>query len=154
MNNLSTAIYQNRINDKNRVEIDLNLNEFGNSTTIFMLKNNIKFAIGYNRIVYGDHGPYIEFEKNHICCKLFSKFNNVIDFENIPQNPKFYYYWLYPESNSDVKVYFQLKTVFDLKNAPKRSDNRKSDYNREEGYADYKIGKFYVDPYQFEKIKV
>lgn len=144
----TTAIYENRVNDKLRLEIDLGLEEFGDDAVKFFLPDKTIFAIGYVRIVYGDHGPYIEFTKNQIKAKLFSKYNNNVDI--IPQNPRYYYYWLYPENNNDVKVYLQLKTVHDLPNAPKRRDGRKSNFDRIEGYADYKVGYYYVDPYELK----
>lgn len=28
--------------------------------------------MGYEAIVYGDHGPYIEFKESHICWPMFS----------------------------------------------------------------------------------
>lgn len=37
--------------------------------------------------------------------------------------------------------------MHNLPNAPKRSDGKRSSFNRTEGYADYKRGYFYVDPY-------
>ncbi len=81
----TTAIYPNRINDKNRVEIDLNLEEFGDDKTKFILPNNDLFAIGYNRIVYGDHGPYVEFLMDNIHIDLVGKYNK-IDYDNSDLN--------------------------------------------------------------------
>jgi hypothetical protein len=54
---------------------------------------------------------------------------------------------MYPKSYFDLKVYLQLKSVKNLPNAPKRKDGRPSCFNRVEGYADYKRGFYYVDPY-------
>ena len=144
----STAIYENRIDDKNILESKLFLSEFGNDSKLFYLPDGKIFAEGYVRIVYGDHGPYLEFNKNQIKCKLYSKFNNVSDFDNLPDlNFKYYYYWLFPRGNENIKVYLQIKPVTNLANAPKRIDNKKSNFNRIEGYADYKRGMYYVDPY-------
>jgi len=142
----TTAIYKNRILDKARLEFDYNLEEFGSKTTRFFLKNGKLFAIGYERIVFGDHGPYIEFTKNNIQVSLSGKYNE-IDEISLPKNPTFYYYWMSCKEDADIKVYLQLKPVIDLPNAPKRSDGRPSQFNREEGYADYKRGFYYVDPY-------
>lgn len=81
-------------------------------------------AKGYNRIVIGKRGPYVEFEKQ-----------NFLDFKKlvIPETEKWrlkrnsfvYYieYRIYPEK---IKVYFQKRVV---------------------DYADYKIGKFYISPF-------
>ena len=139
LNFYTTAIYPNRIRAKKKVEKELKLQEKGNENTIFYtLKNNI-FAIGYNRIVYGDHGAYIEFEQSHIQCKLRSKFNS-----DLPANC--YYEWLEPEDGSGVKVYDQKKDVKNLKNPPAGGFKG----NREEGYADYKVGKIYVNPFELK----
>lgn len=148
----TTAIYQNRIDDKNELEEKLNLQEEGNSSTKFTYNNKLLFE-GYERIVYGDHGPYIEFSLQNIRCKLKSKFNNYVDYDNLPIDSKYYYYWLQVIEFPDIKVYLQIKPVDNLPNAPKRNDGKKSCFNRKEGYADYKRGYFYVDPYQLEVLK-
>lgn len=151
---ISTAIYPNRLEDKTKLEKILNLQEFGNNDCKLYLPNTNLFAQGYERIVYGDHGPYIEFNKEQIKLKLFSKFGNDIDFDNLPDlNYKYYYYWLYPYSDNTIKVYLQIKPVSNLPNAPKRYDGKPSSFDRKEGYADYKRGMFYVDPYQL-KVKI
>jgi len=147
MNFKTTAIYENRLSDKMQVESSLGLSEEGNQTTEFY-NNGLLLFQGYERIVYGDHGPYIEFSLQNIRCKLKSKFNNYVDFNNLPGDDfKYYYYWLQPVDSQEIKVYLQIKTVHNLPNAPKRDDGKKSCFNRAEGYADYKRGYFYVDPY-------
>jgi hypothetical protein len=142
----TTATYPNRQEDKQELEHDRQLHEFGNDNLDFFTYGGEFFAKGYVRIVYGDHGPYIEFTKEQIKVELVSKFKNEIDFDNLPEKPKFFYYWLHPKGNSTVKVYLQLKTVTDKPNAPKRKDGKPSCFNREEGYADYRVGYYYVDP--------
>lgn len=147
----TTAIYPNRQQDKLELENKLLIEEFGNTYTEFYIpKTNILFAKGYVRIVYGDHGPYLEFSKEQLRVNLISKFNKHVDFENLPLEHKstIYYYFLYPENYSNIKVYFQIKPVWNIPNAPKRKDGKKSDFRREEGYADYKRGFFYIDPYE------
>lgn len=169
--NPTTAIYSNRQEDRNELERNIGLSEIGNSTTSFYIpthsselysprsttlfylpSNNALLAKGYRRIVYGDHGPYLEFEKSNFCLPLVSKFGNKIDFDNLPliENCKYYYYWLHPSGYNKIKVYLQLKSVSNLPNAPPRSDGKKSKFNRVEGegYADYQRGFYYVDPYQ------
>lgn len=146
---ISTATYPNRLEDKEKLESSLPLKEEGDDSTIFYLPNDSIFATGYERIVYGDHGPYIEFSRNHISCQLFSRFGNNIP-TSLPEDSKYYYYWLYPKNNYDIKVYLQIKPVHNLSDAPKRSDGKKSSFNRREGYADYKRGYFYVDPYMLK----
>jgi hypothetical protein len=146
----STAIYPNRIEDKTEVESKLKFNEFGDSATKFYIKGNL-FAVGYQRIVYGDHGPYVEFSKENICCFLKPKYDLQIP-EKLPdeKKTKYFYFWLRPIFNSKVKVYLQIKPVTYLKNAPPRDDGKPSRFNRSEGYADYKRGFYYVSPFEFE----
>lgn len=145
----TTAIYPNRIEDKEL--LDPALPEFGNETTKFfmMLEDGLHselFAQGYERVVYGDHGPYIEFDHKHIKQELVSKFHNKIDINNLPTDSKIYYYWLHPVNHPELKVYLQIKPVSNLPNAPNRSDGKRSKFNRVEGYADYRRGFYYVDP--------
>jgi hypothetical protein len=131
----TTAIYPNRVADKARIEAALGLEEFGNETTEFRTKLGTLFAMGYVRVVYGDHGPYVEFEPRHIRTRLRRKFNR-------PLPARCFYEWLEPEDGSHVKVYDQKKEVRNLKNPPPggfRGD-------RPEGYADYRIGCIYVAP--------
>lgn len=145
----STAIYPNRLEDKEELESKLSLQEQGNEQVKFYLDANTILAIGYERIVYGDHGPYLEFRKDHLKCKMFSKFGNVIEYNNLPSlDYKYYYFWLYPANFEQVKIYLQIKPVNNLPNAPKRVDGKKSTFNRPEGYADYKRGYFYISPYE------
>lgn len=142
----TTATYPNRLQDKEKLEKLISLNEIGNSTTEFYIANDL-LAVGYTRIVYGDHGPYIEFEKKNFVLDLKSKFGND-NLDNLPGlDFKYYYYWLYPIGHSNLKVYLQIKPVHDLPNAPRRLDGLKSSFNRKEGYADYKRGFYYINPY-------
>lgn len=91
------------------------------------LKNGTLFAKGYNRIVHGERGDYVEFEGDQIIPKLVSKFGN------LPTDDlDIYYWWLTPVTDPDTKVYFQKKTV---------------------KYADYKIGKYYVSPFLLKNFK-
>ena len=94
-----------------------------------MLLDGTTFAVGYRRIVYGDHGPYVEFEASDIRLPLYNRFPGF-------QKPDIYYIWQYPMDHRDVKVYYQLRDVRDIPNAPRREDGKRSNYNRSEGYAD------------------
>lgn len=135
--NLSTAIYPNRKRDKHRVEATLHIQEKGNETTTFHTSLGKHFATGYNRVVYGDHGPYLEFEERHIKMALSPKFPG-----KLPE--ECYYEWLVPADGSNTKVYAQKKDVKNLPNPPAGGHRG----NRKEGYADYKPGKIYVSPYE------
>jgi len=148
----TTAIYENRLQDKEELEFKLSLSEDGDfSTEFYSPSSGTLLFKGYERIVYGDHGPYIEFKLNNIRSKVKSKFGNHVDFNNLPgEDFKYYYYWLQSVDSPEIKIYLQIKTVHNLPNAPKRSDGKRSSFNRAEGYADYKRGYFYVDPYSLK----
>lgn len=147
----STAIYENRLADKLELESELKLFEQGDSETEFYIPNGELLFKGYERVVYGDHGPYIEFSLPQLKAQLFSKFGNKIDTDNLPgEDYKYYYFWLLPKFHSEIKIYLQIKTVHNLPNAPRRNDGKPSAFNRLEGYADYKRGYFYVDPFSVQ----
>jgi hypothetical protein len=76
----------------------------------------------YERIVIGQRGPYVEFTTNQILCdKLFIPKNQLYRLSD----PKVYYIEFRTNDSSNVKVYYQMRTV---------------------AYADYKIGSFYISP--------
>lgn len=79
-------------------------------------------ACKYERVVIGQRGPYIEFTTNQILCdKLFIPKNQLYRLSD----PKIYYIEFRTNDDSNVKVYYQMRTV---------------------AYADYKIGYFYISP--------
>jgi hypothetical protein len=83
-------------------------------------KDGILFANGYERIVHGERGDYIELTKEQIQIPLKSHFN-----QQLPEqlsNEEFYYYWLEP-INRIEKIYWQCNLV---------------------GYADYKRNFYYI----------
>lgn len=131
-----------RAEDRAKVEAIYGWQQQGNPHTSFKLKTDTLFAVGYERIVYGDHGPYVEFTKQQIVIPLLKVYPD-------PQALDIYYVWMYPLGHQSVKVYYQLKTVADKPNAPQRADGKPHAFNRAEGYADYKIGFYYVSPYAF-----
>jgi hypothetical protein len=95
----------------------------GNKDTIFYsLDNKIMIAKGYNRIVIGGRGPYVEFNNIQISGNILV----------IPEDQKWrlekswsskIFYIEYRTFTNNIKVYFQKRIV---------------------DYADYKIGKFYI----------
>lgn len=135
----STAIYPNRIDDRSKVEAKTGLTEFGNQETQFYTASGKLFAQGYTRVVYGDHGPYVEFDTASIKCPLYRKFGQA-------PKPDAFYDWLETDNPEDLKAYYQLKTVHNLKNPPPGGFKG----NRPEGYADYQIGFIYVSPFELK----
>jgi len=101
------------------------LPEISKEVVKFCTKSGTPVATGYERVVIGDRGPYIEFQDLQIAKENIS----------VPPNqawrllPKYdhCYYWEYRTNDEAfVKLYFQKKEV---------------------GYADYKVGLWYVSPF-------
>lgn len=104
---ISTAIYENRIEDKKELEEKLHLQEEGNKNIKFFTKNGEIIANGYKRIVYGDHGPYIEFEKENIVCELINAFQKTPhEYSDLEKTCNYFYLWLCPKNHHEIKVYF------------------------------------------------
>jgi hypothetical protein len=78
------------------------------------------FLSGFNRVVIGAHGPYIEFEDHH--CLLALRTKQGQEWRETEGSPK--YLWLYPCGFPDIKVYKQLRPV---------------------EYASYVVDKYYID---------
>jgi len=136
MHRETTAIYPNRIRDKKEIETELGLPEYGYGVDVdFITHEGYKIAVGYTRVVYGDHGPYIEMTESQLCLESL----------NLKSKSKreFYNKWYTPDR---VLVYEQLRDVKHLPNPPKDGKKEAFRGNRKEGYADYRVGMFYVDP--------
>lgn len=128
----TTAIYPNRIIQKRLVERLYDKLVESGSSDLIIRTSNINLCIGYIRIVYGDHGPYFEFLKENI---LFDNWQ--LTRKNIG-----YYNKYYAVDGSGIMLYEQLKSVINLKNPPKGKYSYNG--NRKDGYADYRIGRFYI----------
>jgi hypothetical protein len=135
----TTAKYPNRLKDRKKIETLYCLDEFGDKSREFFSLAGTLIAVGYDRIVYGDHGPYVEFELSNLMANLIPKFNNKCPVDA-------YYEWMTINDGSDIKIYRQLRDVKNLPNPP--SPGFKG--NRTEGYADYLPGKYYISPYEFK----
>ncbi|CAE8715007.1 unnamed protein product [Polarella glacialis] len=130
----STVIAPNRSRDKDRVEINLGLTEFGDaSTEFYCARSGIPMAQGYDRIVYGDHGPYLEFSAHQLCWSAFP---------NFLEKPHMSYYDEYFTMDGLTMLYAQKRSVANKPNPP--SGQWSAQNNRPEGYANYLIGKFYL----------
>jgi hypothetical protein len=137
----TTALYPNRVRDKAQVEAMIGLPEHPDRRSyVFRTPKGTVVAAEYVRIVYGDHGPYIEFRREQILCALKPKFGN----HALP--PDAYYEWLVPTDGSNIKVYDQKRDVKHVRNAPSGGVAG----NRAEGYADYVPGMIYVSPWELE----
>ncbi len=152
---ISTAIYSNRVEDRQDIQAKFPaLVEFGSAAVRF-IKSGILVAQGYERVVYGDHGPYVEFSRSHFKVQLVQRFGSAAP-KLLPsvESAKFYYYWLKVNAAPEIKIYWQIKPVTDLPTAPRREDGKPSKFYRAEGYADYRRGFYYVSPLDFDVIEV
>lgn len=131
----STVIAPNRERDKSRVENFLGLSEFGDAFTEFysVKQDLLPVAMGYDRIVYGDHGPYVEFSSHQIYWSTFPTFL---------EKPAMSFFDEYYTANGLSMLYAQKRSVVNKPNPP--SGPWSSQNNRPEGYANYLIGKFYL----------
>lgn len=132
----TTAIYENRIRDKRELLAEIPLNEEGNSETIFLTTKDNLLCTGYERIVFGDHGPYIEFSIYQLNMDNWFSERKGIG----------YYDKFYPRDETRILMYAQRRTVENLPNPPKGVRSFRG--NRKEGYADYKVGMFYISPWE------
>lgn len=129
----TTAIYPNRIADKLRIEAQYGWDEEGNMERIFYtFVDRIPVAKGYIRIVYGDHGPYVEFDPAQIDWDKFEPIRAGIGYYDI---------W---KASDGTQIYLQRYSVKNLPNPPKGKYSK--DNNCKEGYADYKVGLVYISP--------
>lgn len=86
------------------------------------LLDGVLFLSGYNRIVIGAHGPYIEFEECHLLLDLYIPENEIYRIFG-----EYYVKYIHKQPiGRDEKIYLQSKVV---------------------DYADYEVGKYYIDFY-------
>ena len=139
----TTAIYPNRKRDKESLEGQRQLPEFGENVHIkFYTPKGPIVANGYERILYGDHGPYIEFIPDQVS---WEKLNCV------RKGKGYYNKWF---SEDGIMFYEQLRDVKHMPNPPKDGNPKAFRGNRKEGYADYKPGMVYVAPDQIRSAKL
>lgn len=96
------------------------LKEIGTDNISLHTKMGETIALGYDRVVFGKRGPYVEFDKYQIQeKKLYIPTNQLYRLSD----PKVFYVEFRSLDQSNTMVYYQLRNV---------------------AYADYKIGYFYV----------
>ena len=103
----------------------LNISEDGGRIKL-KTKSNTIVCNGYDRIVFGGRGPYIEFNKNQLLDNAFfvpkSQLYRISDSR--------IYYIEFRTIENDIKVYYQMRSV---------------------AYADYLINHFYISPLDLYK---
>lgn len=100
----------------------------GDSGASLFTLEGTQLCNGYERIVIGDYGAFVEISpehvlKNNVCCKHGQEYRSAD--ERYAKNVK--YLWLTAVDNSDCKLYLQKKRVV---------------------YADYVPGMYYISPYE------
>eukprot|EP00747_Dinoflagellata_sp_TGD_P001540 gnl/TRDRNA2_/TRDRNA2_102139_c2_seq1.p1 gnl/TRDRNA2_/TRDRNA2_102139_c2~~gnl/TRDRNA2_/TRDRNA2_102139_c2_seq1.p1 ORF type:complete len:258 (+),score=22.83 gnl/TRDRNA2_/TRDRNA2_102139_c2_seq1:2-775(+) len=129
----STADTANRVRDKQRVEATWGLAEFGDEHVELRDRLGSTVAHGFHAVVYGDHGPYLEFLESQICWPTFT--------QHVLKGPGRTHFEHY-NSDGSVKLYDQFKAVVDQPNPP--SGACAACNNRTDGYADYQVGCIYI----------
>lgn len=85
-------------------------------------------ANGYERIVIGDYGAFVEISADNIVLEnIIVKKGQEFRINDPQFSDRVKYHWLTAKDNSDCKIYFQQRKV---------------------DYADYKPGFYYVSPYE------
>ena len=91
--------------------------------------NGIKIAEGFERLVIGDYGAYIEYDLSQVPAGMRYSVEPGQEYRKLPgwRDRVKYIWYTVPYSEPHVKIYWQLKTV---------------------SYADYKRKKFYISPFE------
>ena len=101
--------------------------ENGSNIPLYLNAPHFVISKDYNRVVIGQRGPYVEFDKNQIRCNALYIPNSQLYRLSDPK----VYYIEFRTADFDVKVYYQMRSV---------------------AYADYKIGCFYISPSDLYKV--
>jgi hypothetical protein len=149
----------NRLRDQSRVLTRLNLKEVGNAQTVFRerieglpsTKGPI-LATGYERILYGDGGSYVEVREDQVNWQVWPHFfskrylgSYYDEFYTIQSHRRWaanWETWAKKPSWGVLMLYAQVKPVSDRPWAPGAGSQRPH-AGRESGYADYRAGYFY-----------
>lgn len=100
----------------------------GNLQTPLYSSAGTTLCTGYNRIVIGDYGAFIEISPEQIIKEnLIVKKGQEFRINEPQYKDRVKYHWLTAKDTSDCKIYFQQKTV---------------------EYADYIPGMYYISPYE------
>mmetsp|Transcript_40209 Transcript_40209/g.92432 ORF Transcript_40209/g.92432 Transcript_40209/m.92432 type:complete len:412 (+) Transcript_40209:54-1289(+) len=125
----------NRHRDQARIHLKLGLPEQGDAHIMIVDPKQPGTVVGwgYLRVLYGDHGPYLELHHHQVCWASFPKVKR--------KCAKAYYDEHYTASGS-IKLYEQRRPVTDKPNPPGGEWSCRN--NRPGGYADYRSGLAYV----------
>lgn len=104
------------------------------ANTVLFSPSGLKLCNGYNRIVVGDYGAYVEImQEDMVHENIRTKPGQEYREEDPRYSRNVKYAWLTAKDDSDIKIYFQKKPV---------------------AYADYVPGRYYVSVYECVPSKV
>lgn len=91
--------------------------------------NGIKIAEGFERLVIGDYGAYIEYDLSQVPAGMRYSVEPGQEYRKLPgwRDRVKYIWYTVPDSEPHIKIYWQLRPV---------------------SYADYKRKKFYISPFE------
>jgi hypothetical protein len=115
-------IYLNDLNIFGWISLD------GDDNSYICTLSHKPISYGYNRIVIGDYGAFIEIKLEQIMMEnLKVKEGQEYRIENPKYSNTVKYYWFTAKDDSNIKIYYQRRFV---------------------NYADYRPNMFYVSPYE------
>lgn len=123
--------YSERCREIYRETLPLWVSIEGASNTQLATLSGTVICEGYERIVIGDYGAFIEIKPQDMRTDmLYVPREQEYRFSE-QYKDRVKYYWLTAKDNSNIKVYQQVRGV---------------------SYADYKAGMFYISPFEVKKV--
>ena len=121
----------NRLRDRAEVAKDLGLIEGASHSDVGIYDHaGVLLCRGVKRLLFGDHGPYLEVERDAVVWSSFKP------------GPEKLHYDEHHSVGASAQLYDQKKTVASQPNPPR--GKRSCHNNRSEGYADYRPGYGYI----------
>jgi len=107
-----------------RIKLPVEPPDLGGTCVNFFTRGGLLIAIGYERVVWGDRGPYVEFDTASLVAGTLHVPASQ-HWRLTTRNPRIYYQEWRTNDECNVMVYRQLREV---------------------AYADYKPGYWYISP--------
>lgn len=101
--------------------------DISGSQDTLLTQNGSPVCNGYDRIVVGDYGAFIEFSEAHAASEFVIQKGQEYRVNDDKYKNNVKYIWLTVDDGSNTKIYFQKKEV---------------------SYADYRAGKYYVSVHE------
>lgn len=150
----TTLALDNRVRDRAMVEQHLKLPEdgtcwSGNTRSLRLVDlHGGLVATEYTRVLYGDHGPYLEFTLEQLAVgRRICEWQSQAGLHSTSSGPGAFYATHHTSKGEGAKVYEQYRTVASKPNPP-RTGTQWVWNDRPEGYADYRVGYYYISCFQ------